>query len=69
MPLGIRGINGLIAEQDTLKPKYIFTLSAKPLRARARSAEPSRARRNGSGDSAQISAARGVRGVTIDSGA
>ncbi|CAK0861483.1 unnamed protein product, partial [Prorocentrum cordatum] len=69
MPLGARGINGLIAEQDALKPKCIFALSATHLGPRAESAEPSRARRNESGDSAQVSAARGVRGVMIDSGA
>ncbi|CAK0790038.1 unnamed protein product [Prorocentrum cordatum] len=68
-PTGTRGINGLLAEQDTIKPKYIFALMAEHSRPRARSAEPSGSRRSESSESVCVSDIRGVRGVTIDSGA
>ncbi|CAK0848098.1 unnamed protein product, partial [Prorocentrum cordatum] len=39
MPLGMRGANGLFADQDTIQPKYIFALSVEMSKQRSRSAE------------------------------
>ncbi|CAK0804855.1 unnamed protein product, partial [Prorocentrum cordatum] len=69
VPTCARGINGLFAEQDTIIPKCIFAPSVEHSRPRARSAEPSGSRRSASGGSVCVSGIRGVRVVTIDSGA
>ena len=63
MPVGLRS---LTAETQTITPKYIFALRAKHAERRARSEEP-RARTKD--NDAQIAAARGFRGILVDSGA
>ncbi|CAK0844151.1 unnamed protein product [Prorocentrum cordatum] len=68
MPLGVRGTNGLFADQDTIQPKCIFALSVEMSKQGSRSAGRARSRGRDDGDSVRIAAARGVQWIMVDSG-